>query len=85
MDVEGVGLVTSWLGVTAVEWPLVTFAGTWAFASDGVTLTSTSTLHFRERDEVEADLARSGYMVTDLRDVPGRPGLEYVFVAARPN
>jgi SAM-dependent methyltransferase len=84
VDVEGVGLVTSWLEVTSIEWPLVTFGGTWTFASDGATLTSSSTLRFRERDEVEADLASAGFTLIDVRDAPDRPGKEYVFIAARP-
>ena len=36
-----------------VSGPLVTFRGTYLFASDGQVLTSDSTLRFRERDEVE--------------------------------
>ena len=43
---------------------------------------SDSTLRFRERDEVEADLAAHGYVVEGVRDAPDRPGRELVFVAA---
>ena len=42
-----------------------------------------ATLRFRERDEVERDLRRHGYVVEDVRDAPDRPGLELVFVTAR--
>jgi SAM-dependent methyltransferase len=83
VDIDGVGQVISWLEVISVDWPLITFRGQWDFASDGATLSSTSTLRFRERDEVEADLASNGYLVVDVRDAPDRPGLEYVFVASR--
>ena len=42
---------------------------------------STSTLRFRERDELERDLDRHGFDVLDVRDAPDRPGTEMVFVA----
>jgi ubiquinone/menaquinone biosynthesis C-methylase UbiE len=83
IDIEEIGRVAGWQEVTSVDWPLVTFTGTWEFESDGATLTSTSTLRFRERKEIEADLVRAGYSLVDLRDAPDRPGLEYVFVASR--
>ena len=54
----------------------MTFRGTYVFASDGAVLTSDSTLRFRERDEIEADLARHGYVVDEVRDAPDRPGRE---------
>lgn len=81
--VRGIGTVESWVELTDVAGPLVTFRGTWVFASDGCTITSDSTLHFRERDEVEADLVVQGYVVTDVRDAPDRPGREFVFLARR--
>jgi SAM-dependent methyltransferase len=81
VDIPGVGPVTTWLEVTSIEWPLVTFHGTCEFAADGATLSSTSTLRFREQTEVEDDLARSGYSLVDVRDAPDRPGLELVFIA----
>jgi SAM-dependent methyltransferase len=82
--VEGVGAVGTWVEVTDVSGPLVTFRGTWVFAADGQTLTSDSTLRFRERDEVEASLAAQGFTVDEVRDAPDRPGREFVFVARRP-
>ena len=63
--------------------PLVSFRWTWVFAQDGATLTSDSTLRFRERDEVEADLHAAGYDTVEVRDAPDRPGLELVFLARR--
>lgn len=79
--IPGVGTVESWVDVSAVEGPLVSFRGTYVFASDGAVLTSDSTLRFRERDEVETDLARHGYVVEEVREAPDRPGRELVFVA----
>jgi hypothetical protein len=43
----------------------------------------TSGLRFRERSELEVSLAATGYDIVEVRDAPGRPGLEYVFVASR--
>ncbi|MFH9174768.1 class I SAM-dependent methyltransferase [Streptomyces albogriseolus] len=83
-DVPGVGAVESWHEVTCVDGPLVSFRTTYVFASDGEVLTSDSTLRFREREEVEADLADHGYVLEDVRDAPDRPGREFVFVARRP-
>jgi len=84
-DIPGVGTVESWVEVTDVRGPLVGFRSTYVFASDGAILTSDSTLRFRERDEVEAELAAHGYTVEDVRGAPDRPGAEFVFVARRPS
>ncbi|MEU2270329.1 class I SAM-dependent methyltransferase [Streptomyces olindensis] len=83
-DVPGVGGVESWAELLDVHGPLVTFRWTYVFAADGQVLTSDSTLRFREREEVEAQLAGEGYAVDDVREAPDRPGREYVFVARRP-
>jgi SAM-dependent methyltransferase len=83
-EVPGVGEVRQWCDLLDVEGPLVTFRMTWVFASDGQVLTSDSTLRFREREEVEADLAAAGYVLREVRDAPDRPGREFVFFARRP-
>jgi SAM-dependent methyltransferase len=83
-ELPGVGTVETWHQVTEVDGPLVTFRTTYVFAADGAVLTSDSTLRFREREEVEADLAGHGYEVGPVRDAPDRPGRELVFVARRP-
>ncbi|MFF8869831.1 class I SAM-dependent methyltransferase [Streptomyces massasporeus] len=83
-EIAGVGAVESWADLLDVSGPLVTFRWTYVFAADGQTLTSHSTLRFRERREVEAALAAQGYVVEDVRDAPDRPGREFVFVARRP-
>ncbi|MEV4129284.1 hypothetical protein [Nocardia sp. NPDC049707] len=46
-------------------------------------IVSESTLRFRERAEVEADLNIHGYQVRDVRDAPDRAGREFVFIAEK--
>jgi SAM-dependent methyltransferase len=82
-EIDGVGAVESWVDVTSVNEPLVSFRWTWIFASDGAVLTSDSTLRFRERDEIHAALEAHGYVVEEIRDAPDRPGRELVFFARR--
>ena len=79
---DGIGAVEHWVDLTGVSWPLVTFRCTWRFHAAGAVLTSDSTLRFRERPEIEADLARHGFTVVDVRGAPDRPGKEFVFLAA---
>jgi len=74
--VEG---VEYWTELTEVALPLVSFRTTFVVA--GETVTSESTLRFRGRDEVEADLAFHGYELLEVRDAPDRPGRELVFLA----
>ncbi|GAA3431259.1 class I SAM-dependent methyltransferase [Kutzneria kofuensis] len=74
--------VETWVDLLAVDGPLVTFRWTWIFP-DGERLTSTSTLRFRSRAEVESDLLANGFTVTDVRDAPDRPGREHVFLATK--
>ncbi|WP_030189721.1 class I SAM-dependent methyltransferase [Streptomyces violaceorubidus] len=83
-DVPGVGTVESWCRLLDVSVPMVTFRWTYVFGADGEVLTSDSTLRFREREEVAADLAEQGYLVREVRGAPDREGREFVFVARRP-
>ncbi len=83
-DIPGVGVVESWHDLTDVSGPLVSFRQTVVFAADGAVLTSDSTLRFRTREEVEAELLAHGYVLDEVRDAPDRPGREFVFVARRP-
>ena len=83
--IPGVGVVESWVEVTDVRWPMVTFRWTYLFGADGGVLTSDSTLRFRERADVEADLVARGFLVDDVRDAADRPGKEFVFLARRPD
>jgi len=64
--------------VTEVALPLVTFEGSTAIGEE--IMRSTSTLRFRERNELERDLSRYGFNVLDVRDAPDRPGKEMVFL-----
>jgi hypothetical protein len=82
--IPGVGVVENWVEVTDVSGPLVTFRGTYVFSEDGDVLTSDSTLRFRERPEIERQLAGHGFVVDEVRDAADRPGREFVFVARRP-
>ncbi|MER6346906.1 class I SAM-dependent methyltransferase [Streptomyces sp. NPDC001595] len=83
-EIPGAGSVESWVQVIEVSGPLVAFRWTYVFAADGQVLTSDSTLRFREREEVESDLAGHGYVLREVRDAPDRPGREFVFLARRP-
>jgi SAM-dependent methyltransferase len=82
-EIDGVGAVESWHDPLEVDGPLVTFKSTVVFAADGAVIESFSTLRFRDRDEVEADLQAHGYVVDEVRDAPDRPGRELVFFATR--
>ncbi|MFC7879518.1 class I SAM-dependent methyltransferase [Isoptericola sp. NPDC057391] len=79
-DVPGFGVVETWTDLVDVSLPLVTFRGTFVLP-DGRVLHSSSTLRFREHDELGASLEDAGYVVEQVRDAPDRPGLEWVFVA----
>jgi hypothetical protein len=79
-----VGAVESWVELIDVSLPLVTFCWHYVFAADGQHIMSDSTLRFRERQEVEADLTAQGYRLQEIRDAPDRPGKEFVFVVRRP-
>ncbi|OIJ28244.1 class I SAM-dependent DNA methyltransferase [Nocardioides luteus] len=65
--------------VTEVDLPFVTFVESTTIGEE--TLTSTSTLRFRDRAEIERDLRSHGFSVSDVRDAPDRPGKEHVFLA----
>lgn len=65
--------------VTEVALPLVTFESVLLLPDQ--TLRSASTLRFREYDEIVTDLRQSGFEVVEVRDAPGRPGKEWVFLA----
>ncbi|KOV11108.1 methyltransferase type 11 [Streptomyces sp. XY431] len=84
-ELPGVGPVESWVRLVEADGPLVTFRWTFVFAADGQVLTSDSTLRFREREEVEGELAAQGFVVAEVRDAPDRPGKEFVFLARRPS
>jgi SAM-dependent methyltransferase len=81
-EIPVLGTVEHWADVIDISGQLVTFR--WTFRFDGgESITSDSTLRFRERDEVEASLRGAGFEVREVRDAPDRPGLELVFLAER--
>jgi SAM-dependent methyltransferase len=82
-EIPGAGVVRSWHELTGVSGELVSFRSFVVFESDGTTLTSDSTLRFRERAAITASLTALGYRLDEVRDAPDRPGLEFVFVARR--
>ncbi|MGW3301554.1 SAM-dependent methyltransferase [Streptomyces rubiginosohelvolus] len=84
-EIPGADPVENWVDVTAVAGALVSFRRTYVFAAGGEVLTSESTLRFRERQEIEADLRAAGFVVREVRDAPDRPGKELVFIARRPD
>lgn len=81
-DIAGVGSIETWVDLVQVREPLVTFRWTYVFPH-GDTLTSHSTIRFREREEIEEELIAHKYAVDEVRDAPDRPGREFVFIARR--
>jgi len=84
VDVQGMGIVARWEEITAVDLPLVSFRTTFEFRDDGSTLTSDSTLRFRDREELAVSLRDAGFDDPEVRGAPDRPNLELVFIAHRP-
>src|SRR3954452_5011711 len=82
-EIPGIGTVESWVDLTHIAGPLVTFRSTFVFSSDGAVMTSDSTLRFRTREEAEADLATHGFVVEDVRSALEGPESELVFVSRR--
>jgi SAM-dependent methyltransferase len=80
-DVPGLGRVEQRMEVTEVGLPLVSFRYTYRFLNDNTTLTSDSTLRFRDRDELMLSLEAHGFTVRDIREAPDRPGREFVVLA----
>lgn len=74
-EVPGIGPVTTWVEVLEVtEQPLlVTFRWHYGFP-DGQELLSTSTLRFRERDEIIASLEQADFTGIQIEDLPHAPG-----------
>ncbi|HEY3036995.1 MAG TPA: hypothetical protein VGJ54_20340 [Streptosporangiaceae bacterium] len=82
--ISGTGPVQTWTGLTDVQQDLVSFQTTFVFEHDGTVLTSHSTLRFRTRADLAGSLTAAGLVVEEVRDAPGRPGRELVFVVRRP-
>jgi len=81
LQVPGVGRVTKTFELLEVAEPLITFRNTFTFEDER--LVSTSTLRFRELDELEISLSAAGFHLEEVRQAPDRPGLEFVVIARR--
>ena len=81
-DLPGIGIVETWVELTNVSLPLVSFKWTYHFKQDDEVLTSESTLRFREKEEIEESLIETGFRLTGIRDAPDRPGKEFVFISS---
>jgi SAM-dependent methyltransferase len=83
LQVPMIGRVETWIELTGVEQPYVSFRHTFRFHADGGELVSDSTLRFRGRDEIAESLVAAGLGLREVRDAPDRPGQELVFLAQR--
>jgi SAM-dependent methyltransferase len=73
--------LATWVELTAVELPLVSFRHLFTFEARNETLSSDSTLRFRTADELVNSLVAANFRVREIRDAPDRPGLELVVLA----
>ncbi len=81
--IPGAGPIETWIDLTDVQGDLVSFRTSFVFGRDGAMLTSGSTLRFRSRGELRGSLAAAALTVEEIRDAPGRPGREFVYIARR--
>lgn len=82
VELPGAGAVETWIDLTEVSLPFVSFRHTFVFVADGAVLTSDSRLRFRSRAELHGSLRASGFAVREVRDAPDRPGRELVFISS---
>ena len=81
IELPGVGLVETWVDVTEINLPLVSFRHTFVFEAHGAVVVADSTLRFRDMAEVGDALRASDFLLEEVRDAPDRPGREFVFIA----
>jgi SAM-dependent methyltransferase len=79
IEVPRIGLIDTWIELTDVRLPHVSFRQTFRFRADGVERTSGSMLRLRTPDEVTKGLKHAGLRLREVRDAPDRPGLEHVY------
>ena len=78
------GTVETWVELTKLSLPFVSFRHVYRFAATGGDeLESDSTLRFRSLEEIESALERAGFAIVGVRDAPDRPGLEHVVIARK--
>lgn len=75
------GPVESWVELTSVELPFVSFRWTYRFLGTDTVIESDSTLRFRTLDELASSLSLAGFAIDDVRDAPDRPSREFVVIA----
>lgn len=83
IDTPTSGRVDTWVELTEVELPLVSFRHTYRFHDGGDQITSESTLRFRSGEEMADSVHDAGLRIREVRDAPDRPGLEHVYLAQR--
>lgn len=83
VELPHAGVVETWVDLTDISPPLVSFRQTFVFETDGAVLVSDSTLRFRGRTEISDSLRGAGFGVHEVRGAPDRPGRELVFIARR--
>ncbi len=76
------GDVESWVELTSVELPLVSFRWTFHFLDTATVIESNSTLRFRTLDELQSSLSRAGFVIDEVRDAPDRPSQEFIVIAS---
>jgi len=83
VDLPEAGPLRTWIELTEVRQPFVSFRTIFVFEADDAVLTSDSTLRFRGRAELAGSLQTAGFDVEEVREAPDRPGCELVFIARR--
>lgn len=81
ISIPDVGRVDGWVELKNIDLPLVSFRWTYLFHKDGSTLTSDSTLRFRNIEEITENLQQGGFVIKGVREAPDRLGKEYVIIA----
>ncbi len=83
LDLPHIGPVQTWVELTELSFPFVSFCSNFVFEKDGATFASSSVLRFRSSAEITESLQEANLLVEDVRDAPDRPGLEFVFICRR--
>lgn len=78
-----IGTVEAWCDLQNVSGEYVTFLWTYHFHADNKTITSESTIRFRQREDITLSLQKAGYTIIDIRDAPDRPSQEFVFIVKK--
>ncbi|MCD1284476.1 MULTISPECIES: class I SAM-dependent methyltransferase [unclassified Brevibacterium] len=83
LDIDGIGKVTQTFMLGQVDLPFVSFTHLYRFHETGDSIGSRSRLRFHSYGEITSALETAGFEVDEVRDVPDRPGREWVFIARR--